>query len=121
VISGIERFITPSLTVRMPSFPPIFTSASLASLRLHSSLPKHSWYLIAATTLSIINRPDEVPKVYEYALDNGVSGNDSAPGHDERLKISRRMREALIKASTIGGVPRVCSEEFFTLFNLTHS
>jgi len=71
-----------------------------------SSLPKHSWYFIAATTLSIINRPDEVPKVYKYALDNGVSENSSKPGHDEQLKISRRMREALIKASATGGVPR---------------
>lgn len=92
----------------MPSFPPILNSAFLASLKSHPSLPQHSWYFIAATTLSIINRPDEVANVYKYALGNGVSEISSNQGHDEQLKISRRMREALIKASAIGGVPRVC-------------
>jgi hypothetical protein len=105
----------------MPSFPPILSPAFLASLRSHPSLPKHSWYFIAATALSVINRPDEIPRVYKYALDNGLSDTEPTPGHDEQLKISRRIREALIKVSAIGGVPRVCSSESFVKFVLTRS
>lgn len=93
----------------MPSLPPILNHTTLSSLRSHPSLPKQSWYFIAAVTLSIINRPDEIQKVYNYALDHGATEKDTSPENDERLHISRRIREALIKASTIGGVPRVSS------------
>jgi hypothetical protein len=91
----------------MQSFHPSITAAFLSSLRSNQSLPKDSWYFIAATTLSIINRPDEIPRLYEYVLDHGVSTDAPKPEHDERLKITRRMREELIKASAIGGVPKV--------------
>ncbi|KAL2195059.1 AhpD-like protein [Corynascus similis CBS 632.67] len=66
----------------MSSLPVILTPAFLSSIRNHPNLPRHTWYLIAATTLSQLNH------------------------HDEKLRISRRMREALIKAAAVGGVPR---------------
>ena len=92
----------------MSSLPAIITPALLSSLRSHSSLPGHTWYLVAATTLSQLNRPDEIPKVYQHALRHG--SGDTAPNQDEKLRISRRMREALIKVAAVGGVPRVLSE-----------
>ncbi len=85
--------------------PAIITPALLASLRNHPSLPGHIWYCVAAATLSQLNRPDEIPTVYRHALHSGPG--DTAPSHDEKLRISRRIREALIKTAAVGGVPRV--------------
>ncbi|KAL2142468.1 hypothetical protein VTI28DRAFT_1116 [Corynascus sepedonium] len=88
----------------MSSLPVILTPAFLSSIRNHPNLPRHTWYLIAATTLSQLNRPDEIPKLYQDALQ--YDSGDAVSDHDEKLRISRRMREALIKAAAVGGVPR---------------
>ncbi|KAB5575999.1 AhpD-like protein [Coniochaeta sp. 2T2.1] len=90
----------------MRSLPAIITPSLISSLRRYPYLPRHTWYFIAATTLSILNRPDEIQKVYKHALDNGGDYFDVTPSEDEQRRISRRMREALIKASAVGGVPR---------------
>ena len=94
-------------TFTMNQLPAIVTPVLLSSIRKHPNLPAHTWYLVAATTLSAINRPDEIPSVFRHALDKGPADMDLAPGRDERLMITRRMREALIKASAVGGVPKV--------------
>jgi len=89
------------------SLPSIVTPALLSSIRSHPNLPRHTWYYIAATTLTVLNRPDEIPKVYKHAIDHGPDCVDKLPNHDEQLKISRRMREALVKTAAIGGLPKV--------------
>lgn len=91
----------------MNSLPPIITPSLLSSIRRHPYLPRNTWYFIAATTLSILNRPDEIQKVYKHAIDNGGDYFDLTPSEDEQRRISRRIREALIKSSAIGGMPRV--------------
>ena len=93
----------------MNPLPAIVTPALLSSLRSHPNLPGHTWYFVAATTLSQLNRPDEIPKVYQHALRHCSSG-DAIPSQDEKLRISRRIREALIKAAAVGGVPRVLTD-----------
>lgn len=108
-----------------PPIKPIVTPALLAAIRAHPNLPGHTWYFITATTLSVLNRPDEIGKVYRHAIGDstafaGVSGSDIAPtppagenggaalpGPEEQLTISRRMREALVKSTAIGGLPKV--------------
>jgi hypothetical protein len=91
-----------------PLLAPVITPALLSTLRNHPTLPRDTWYLIAATTLTVLNRPDEIPKVYRYAIERGSDGlADYQPDLEEQLKISRRLREALIKASAISGVPKV--------------
>lgn len=85
---------------------PVITPALLSALGSHPSLPRHTWYLVAATTLTILNRPDEIPQVYRYALEQGGRDADAAPDAAEQRRISRRLREALIKASAVGGVPK---------------
>lgn len=84
---------------------PVITPALASALGSHPSLPRHTWYLVAATTLTILNRPDEISQVYRYALEQGGRDADTA----EQRRISRRLREALIKASAVGGVPKVCT------------
>jgi hypothetical protein len=95
----------------MPSsslLPPILTLDLLNSIRKHPDLPPHVWYIITVSVLTVLNCPDEVPKVYEHALKFGPSETASTPEHEEQLHISRRIREALIKTSAVVGVPKVC-------------
>lgn len=91
----------------MNPLPAIVTPALISSVRRHPYLPRNTWYLIAAATLSVLNRPDEIQKVYKHAIDNGGDYFDTVPSEDEQRRISRRIREALIKSSAVGGVPRV--------------
>ncbi|CAI4212939.1 unnamed protein product [Parascedosporium putredinis] len=90
------------------SLAPIVTPALIATIRRYPNLPRHSWYFVAATTLSIINRPDEITQIYKYALNNGLDQDqvDSTPNIEEQLAISRRIREAIIKSAAIGGLPK---------------
>jgi len=83
---------------------PIITPALLSTIRRYPNLPRNTWYFVAATTLSIINRPDEIPQIYKHALDEPT---DAAPGLEEQLAITRRIREALIKSAAVGGLPKV--------------
>ena len=62
---------------------------------------------LVPTALSVINRPDEIPAVFKYALERGGGKTDATPSHTEQLRIARQMREALIKAAPIGGLPKV--------------
>ena len=55
----------------------------------------------------MLNRPDEIPKVFNYAIERGAGNVDSTPEHEEKLKIARKTREALVKLAPIGGLPRV--------------
>ena len=92
--------------------PRIISPTLLSYLQGHPLLPGHTWYFIAGVTLSVINRPDEIPTVFKYALEKGGGSTPTKPSHDEQLKIARRMREALIKAAPIGGLPKVYQSRF---------
>jgi hypothetical protein len=92
----------------LPSaLPPIFTSDLMSFIREHPDLAPDTWYIIAATTLTILNRPDEIPCIYEHAISFNPRRTTLRSERDEQLTTLRRMREALIKASAVGGVPRV--------------
>jgi hypothetical protein len=91
----------------MASLAPVITPTLLAAIRKQPNLPTNSWYFITATTLSALNRPDELPKILSHAIEGSTDAPESTPNHDEQLRISRRIREALIKASAVGGMPRV--------------
>jgi hypothetical protein len=95
------------------SLPCILTPELLKSIREHPDLPPHSWYIIAAATLTILNRPDENSKAYEHALNFRPSKTASKADYEHQLKILRRMREALIKTTAVGGVPKVVTDYFF--------
>ncbi|UZP34521.1 hypothetical protein NXS19_002337 [Fusarium pseudograminearum] len=91
----------------MAAITPILTPALLAAIRKQPNLPRNTWYFITATTLSALNRPDELPGVLKSAIEKGSgTSGDTVSTHDEQLRISRRMREALLKASAVGGMPK---------------
>lgn len=100
----------------MATLTPIITPTLLATIRKYPNLPKNSWYFIAATALSALNRPDEVPSILKHAIEDAPNSPDTPARLDEQLGISRRIREALIKASAVGGMPRVLSYVFEHLF-----
>lgn len=88
------------------------TPILLDSLRNEPTLPDDIWYIVAATALCILNRPEEIQTVYEHAVGKG-HGTQGLPNgiepvtDQEQLRIARRLREALLKASAIGGMPKV--------------
>ena len=87
--------------------PAIVTPALLSSIRGQPHLPHHSWYFIAGVTLSVLNRPDEIANVFQCALETGAGKAVARPEQEEQLQIARKMREALVKAAPIGGLPKV--------------
>lgn len=88
----------------------IATPSLLASIRARPSLPPNVWYFVAGVTFSILNRPDEIPRVFHFAIDKDTNCNSSDSGneekHEQRLLVARRLREALIKTAPIGGLPK---------------
>lgn len=79
---------------------PIVTPGLLHSIRNQPHLALHCWYLATISALNALGRPDEIPIVFKDAL-------NSTPGLEERMVISRKTREALIKSSAIVGLPKV--------------
>ncbi|EON63315.1 hypothetical protein W97_02542 [Coniosporium apollinis CBS 100218] len=94
------------------TLPAVLTPSLLSSIRAHPHLPQHTWYFIAGVTLSVLNRPDEIPKVFSYALEHGVdAAHDKELGqkelaHAEQLRIARKLRESLVKSAAIVGLPK---------------
>ncbi|RDW71293.1 hypothetical protein BP6252_07856 [Coleophoma cylindrospora] len=82
------------------------TPALLSSLSQQPNLPKDSWYFVVATTLCILNRPDQIPTVFQHAVENSIQGGEQTLTQESQLFIARRIRESLIKASAVGGVPK---------------
>ncbi|KAF4451904.1 hypothetical protein F53441_5223 [Fusarium austroafricanum] len=96
----------------MAAVTPILTPALLATIRKQPNLPRNTWYFITATTLSALNRQDELPKVLKNTLDTFPDKyGESGPGRDEQLHIVRRLREALVKASAVSGMPKSATPE----------
>lgn len=95
---------------------------------------KNVWYLIAAATFSVANQPQEIPKLYHYAMQLSTKNADkyhvtlahktiellnNEPDVRQRLiekeychpsakqkMITAKMREALLKSGPLGGLPR---------------
>jgi len=101
---------------------PIATFPFLKSLHHHPNLPKHTFYFIASVAFSIINRPEEIPRVWEYTVQEAaVPGSEreeyvarelvgAVTPHGNResaLTIHRKLREAILKSVAIGGMPKV--------------
>ena len=102
-----------------PALPTICTPSFLHSLRRHPNLPVHAWYIVAGVTLSGLNRPDELDRVLHHALEQNPSPRAhpaalSAPAPPaksplpaaDQLQVARKLREALVRAAAIYGLPK---------------
>lgn len=89
----------------------IITPALLDAFRSQPDLPDDVWYLVVVAALCVLNRPEEIPAVYTHAVGKGHGShglqNGAAVPEQEQLRIARRIREALLKTSAIGGMPKV--------------
>jgi len=59
----------------------LMTPGFISSLLRIPSLPRNNWYHIAAVTLSILNRPEEISLVYKYVINDDrctIPGSDAA-------------------------------------------
>ena len=90
----------------MSQLPPIITPDLLTQIRTHPLLRPKTWDIISAVTLSILNRPDEIPKIYTTSLSTLPPLSDEVQEHAEKLQLTRRMREALLKVAAVGGFPK---------------
>ena len=101
-----------------PVMPPVsvITPALLSSIRGQPHLPHDAWYFLTGVTLSALNLPHEIPTVFKHAIEKGPGSCDTHPGHDEQLVIARKMREALVKAGSISGLPKVLLRMMSSVF-----
>lgn len=87
--------------------PLLFTPPLLQYLRQHPQLPKDTWYFIAAATLTVLNRPDEISAIFKHALEHVDHTGDGQSKVNDELKVLRRIRESLLKTSAVAGAPKV--------------
>lgn len=105
------------------------THKLLSSFHHNPALPKHTFYFLASVAFSALNRPDEIPRIWRYALENvaipGSAEEDyvkrelagagagagrmqaEQEGRESALVIHRKIREALLKSVVICGLPVV--------------
>ncbi|EIN03557.1 hypothetical protein PUNSTDRAFT_93915 [Punctularia strigosozonata HHB-11173 SS5] len=77
----------------------LYPSTSSASTSPSRAVVDSPWYVAAAVAYSAANRPEAVPRVFEYVL---AKVDEPA----ERLRLARKLRDALFKSGIIGGYPK---------------
>jgi len=92
----------------------------LHAFRTRPNLPPNSWYYIAGSTLSTLNRPDEAARVLEYVFQHGSGTTSIVPSRLHQLVIARKMRESMVKLAAIAGLPKTINA-LFALKSVTPS
>ncbi|KAM5542733.1 hypothetical protein V8D89_003694 [Ganoderma adspersum] len=73
--------------------------------------PSYLWAMIAVVSFSASNVTEAVPIVFKYALDDLVqaqtqAGTPQDAAHAEQLVLARKIREAVLRAGLLCGMPR---------------
>lgn len=108
-----SRNLTTTTTSTMSgNNPTALTPRLLDTLRSQPGMPGDMWYAVVATTLCVLNRPEEIQAVYRHAVaaDPGAGTAGAVADHARQLRVARRLREALLKTSAIGGLPKVSKQ-----------
>lgn len=108
-LTTINTTVQPQMSGNRPTS---LTPRVLDTLRSQPGMPGDMWYATVATTLCVLNRPQEIPDVYRHAVaaDPGAGTAGTVADHERQLRIARRLREALLKTSAIGGLPKVSKQ-----------
>ena len=82
--------------------------------------PSYLWAMIAVVSFSASNIIEAVPLVFKYALGDLIqaqtqAGTPQDAAHAEQLVLARKIRETLLRAGLLCGMPRVS-----TLFHSIH-
>lgn len=105
---------TTTISTMSGNLPAALNPRLLDTLRSQPGMPSDMWYAVVATTLCVLNRPEEIQAVYRHAVaadaHPGAGTAGAAADHARQLRIARRLREALLKTSAIGGLPKVSKQ-----------
>lgn len=81
------------------------------------SVLQSPWYLVASVAFSASNRPEAVPAVFHFALNElkleqagSVEGEEA---QKEQLKLARRSRDCLVQSGLLCGYSRVSNTQSF--------
>lgn len=111
---------------------PVLTAQRLVQLATFHPKLQNSWYLVAAATFSACNEPQEIPRLYHFAMINDLRpgqvsrsaskaiellevGTERLQGQLQELyneptpfqrRAAGKIREALLKSSALTGLPR---------------
>lgn len=66
------------------------------------------WFIVAAVAFSASNRPEGVPEVFRYVLQELPPASELA----DRRMIAGKLREAIFKSGLISGYPKVRDHEW---------
>lgn len=74
--------------------------------------PSYLWAMIAVVSFSASNIIEAVPLVFKYVLDDLIqaqtqAGTPQDAAHAEQLVLARKIREAVLRAGLLCGMPRV--------------
>jgi hypothetical protein len=85
----------------------LLTPALLSTLRSTPNLPANSWYYLSSVAFALLNHPSAIPAIFSHAVNTTPSTTIPTPDapHETPLEILTKTREALLKASAIGGLP----------------
>ncbi|KAH8114126.1 hypothetical protein DFH11DRAFT_250548 [Phellopilus nigrolimitatus] len=70
---------------------------------------KNPWYLVATAAFNASNRPDGVPKVFEFVMRDLAAESSEESSLENKLRVTRLMREALFKSGMTSGYSRAIS------------
>ena len=90
--------------------PRVLNPSHITRLRTNPRIPPNCWYYVACVTLSALNRPYEIPRVFRAAVDDVSErhGDDGgARVSRERQRAADRMREGLVRSAAVVGLPKV--------------
>ncbi|KZT04570.1 uncharacterized protein LAESUDRAFT_657584 [Laetiporus sulphureus 93-53] len=68
------------------------------------------WYLVAAVAFSASRKPEAVPVVYEFALNELRLVQTAEPperAHEQQMRLTSKVREAILQSGLLSGFPRV--------------
>ncbi len=82
------------------------------SAQCNSLVLENPWYLVTAVSYMSANRPEAVPFLYKYVMGELDHAQDqfNVPVPEatrEKLLLTRKFRDAIFKASMLGGISKV--------------
>ena len=106
-LASLKSLCPPSLSTSDPESP--------------NAVSTHLWAIVAAVALSAANTPEAVPAVFAYEL-AALSATQKAAGTPEeeagaeQMVFARKIREGVLQAGLLSGMPRVCYLLSFSSF-----
>ncbi|KAI0078148.1 hypothetical protein K474DRAFT_1619887 [Panus rudis PR-1116 ss-1] len=91
-----------SLLRRLKSLYPLDSTAHQTDVQ---RIVYNPWYLVAAVAFNGSNKPDTIPVILQYVLDELNDLGDTVQ-HADRLQVARRTREAVFQSGLLCGYAR---------------